>query len=193
MKNRIAVALLLALIATACLAKTRYVVEPVNGSVSFSILKWGVFKEEGTFREFNATIVLTPDVAQSRVDFTVKAASVDTKNTNRDGTLRSSDFFDAAKYPELTFRSTSVKPRGKDAADVTGDLTIHGVTKRITVPVRLVGKTRDGDRELAGFETEFTIDRRQFNVTGGRWIAGAPAGILGNDVTIRIVAGGVSR
>lgn len=193
MKSRIAFAFLLFLVAASSSAATRYVVEPVNGSVSFTIMKWGVFKEEGTFRDFNATILLAPDVAQSRVDFTVKAASIDTKNGNRDGTLRSVDFFDAAKYPELTFRSTKVTPRGKDVADVTGDLTIHGVTRRITVPVRLVGKTRDGNRDLAGFETTFTIDRRHFNITGGRWIVGAPPGILGNEVTIRIIAGGVSK
>lgn len=190
--KRIAFALLLTFTAVCAPAKNRYVVEPVNGTVSFTIMKWAVFKEEGTFRDFNATIILEPDVAKSRVDFDVKAASVDTKNSSRDGTLRSADFLDVERYPELKFRSTRVVPRGKNAADVTGDLTIHGVTRRITVPVRLVGKTRNGDRELAGFETTFTIDRRDYNVTGGRWVAASP-GVLGTDVTIKIVAGGVSK
>lgn len=190
--KRIALALLITFTAVCAPAKTRYVVEPVNGTVSFTIMKWAVFKEEGTFRDFNATIVMEQDVTKSRVDFDVKAASVDTKNDNRDGTLRSVDFLDVARYPKLTFRSTRVVPRGKNAADVTGDLTIHGVTRRITVPVQLVGRTRNGDRELAGFETTFTIDRRDYGVTGGRWVAGAP-GVLGTDVTIKIVAGGVSK
>ena len=190
--KRFALALLITFAAVCAPAKTRYVVEPTNGTVSFTIMKWAVFKEEGTFRDFNATIVLEQDVAKSRVDFDVKAASVDTKNDNRDSTLRSVDFLDVARYPELKFRSTRVVPRGKNAADVTGDLTIHGVTKSITVPVQLVGMTRSGDRQLAGFETTFTIDRRDFNVTGGRWVAGAP-GVLGTDVTIKIVAGGVSK
>ena len=191
--KRIAIIALLFALAPACAdAKNRYVVEPTNGTVSFTITKWGVFKEEGTFRDFNASIVLEPQVAKSRVDFVVKAKSVDTKNDSRDGTLRSKEFLDVDRYPELTFHSVSVAPRGKDAADVTGDLTIHGVTKRVTVPVRLIGHTRNGEKELAAFETTFTIDRRHFNVTGGDWVAHSP-GILGNDITIRIVAGGVAK
>jgi polyisoprenoid-binding protein YceI len=85
-----------------------------------------------------------------------------------------------------------VVPRSKDVADVTGDLTIRGVTKRITVPVRLLGLNKEGKTERAGFETSFKIDRRAFGVTGGRWVAGAP-GVLGNEVTIRVIAGGVKR
>ena len=193
MKRIIRIILLLALVPACAGAKNRYLVEPTNGTVSFTITKWGVFKEEGTFRDFNATIVMEPEVAKSRVDFVVKAKSVDTKNDNRDGMLRSREFLDAERYPELTFRSTSVVGRGKGAADVTGDLTIHGVTRRITVPVRLVGMTRNGDRQLAAFETTFTIDRRHYNVTGGSWVASGPPGVLGNDVTIRIVAGGMAK
>jgi polyisoprenoid-binding protein YceI len=123
------------------------------------------------------------------VDFDVDTASVDTKNRNRDETLRSVDFLDVAKYPLMRFRSTRVVPRSGNTADVTGNLTIHGVTKAITVPVKLVG-ARD---RYAGFETTFTIDRRDFGITGGRWVAGGPPGILGTEVTIRIVAGGVMK
>jgi polyisoprenoid-binding protein YceI len=188
----LAITILLTLTAACANAKTRYVVEPTNGTVSFTITKWGVFKEEGIFRQFTATIQLEPEVAKSRVDFDVRAASVDTKNDSRDGTLRSPDFLDVERYPLLTFRSTRVVPRGKDAADVTGDLTIHGVTRRVTVPVRLIGMTRNGDKQLAAFETAFTIDRRDYNVTGGGWVAHSP-GVLGTDVAIKIVAGGVAK
>lgn len=171
------------------LAATLYQVEPVNGTVSFHITKWGVIREEGHFRDFRANIVFDEKApAQSRVEFDVDVKSVDTKNNNRDSTLRSVDFFHAAKHPRLTFRSTRVVPRGANAADVTGDLTIRGVTRRITVPVRVLGMK---DR-YAGFETTFTIDRRHYGVTGGRWTAQAP-GVLGNEVTIRIVAGGVRK
>ena len=176
------------------LAATLYHVEPVNGTVSFTIMKWGVFREEGTFRDFTAEIHFDDkDPAKSRVAFDVLTASVDTKNGARDGTLRSEHFFDARKYPKLTFRSVRVVPRGKNVADVTGDLTIRGVTKRITVPVRLVGKTKQRNgREMAGFETEFRINRMAFGVTGGSWAAEAP-GVLGDEVTIRVVAGGWTR
>lgn len=167
-----------------------YQVEPTNGTVSFTIMKWGVIREEGTFRDFRANIDYDPRaVAKSRVDFDVVTKSVDTKNDNRDSTLRSEDFLDVEKYPIMRFRSTRVVPRSADMADVTGNLTIHGVTRMITVPVRLIG-VRD---RFAGFETTFTIDRRAYGITGGRWVAGGPPGILGTDVTIRIVAGGVLK
>ena len=173
------------------LAATLYRVEPTNGSVGFTIMKWGVMKEEGSFRKFDAKVLFDEkNVAQSKVSFDVEVASLDTKNSNRDETLRSPDFFDAAKHPKMTFRTVKVVPRGKHAADVTGDLTIRGVTRRITVPVKLVGVS--ADRQRAGFETEFTIDRRHFGVNGTRWSQYAP-GVLGNEVTIRIMAGGTTR
>ena len=181
------------LMAMMMLAATLYQVEPVNGTVSFSLMKWGVIREEGSFRDFKADIHYdAKEPAKSRVAFEVKAASVDTKNDSRDGTLRSADFFHVAKHDKLTFRSVRVVPRSKDVADVTGDLTIKGVTRRITVPVRLLGISKHGRNELAGFETSFRIDRRAFNITGGRWTAAAP-GVLGNEVTIRVMAGGVKR
>lgn len=177
------------------LAATLYRVEPTNGTVSFTITKWGVIREEGTFRNFTANVVFDrQQAAKSRVDFEVDTRSVDTKNESRDGTLRGIDFLDVQRHPKMTFRSVSVVPRGNGVANVTGDLTIRGVTRRITVPVRLVGVGRQGPDgpEVAGFETSFVIDRRAFGVTGGRWTAHAP-GVLGNDVTIHIRAGGVSR
>lgn len=174
-------------------APVTYRVEPVNGTVSFTIDKWGVIKEEGNFRQFDATIVFDRDKpAQSTVSFVVKTASIDTKNDNRDGTLRSEHFLDVRKHPTMTFRSTRVVPRGNGVADVTGNLTIRGITRQITIPVRLLGTSRRENMQLAGFETSFKIDRRHFGVTGGGWTAEFP-GVLGNEVTIRVVAGGVSR
>lgn len=175
------------------LAATLLRAEPVNGTVGFSIMKWGVIKEEGMFRKFNADIVFDEkNAAASRVAFDVDVTSIDTKNDGRDSTLRSVDFFDAKRFPSMTFRSTRVAARSKDVADVTGHLTIRGVTRTITVPVRLLGVSRSGGAQRAGFETSFTIRRRDFGVTGGRWVAGAP-GVLGEDVTVRIIAGAVSR
>jgi len=171
------------------LAATLYHAEPTNGTVGFTIMKWGVMKEEGTFRDFNAKIHLdAKDAAKSSVEFEVLTNSVDTKNENRDSTLKSEHFLHVRKHPKMTFRSVRVVPRSKEVADVTGDLTIRGVTKRITVPVRVLGVT---DKH-AGFETSFVIDRNDFGVTGGSWVAEAP-GVLGDKVTIRIVAGGVRR
>lgn len=173
-------------------ALTLYHVEPVNGTVSFTIMKWGVIREEGTFRDFTAQIQYDrTNPAKSTVAFDVKTDSIDTKNDSRDKTLRSEHFFHVAKHPKITFRSVKVVPKSANTADVTGDLTIRGVTRRITVPVRLIGISKSGDRELAGFETEFKVNRLAYGVTGGGWAAEAP-GVLGNEVTIRIIAGGMT-
>ncbi|HEX8169440.1 MAG TPA: YceI family protein [Thermoanaerobaculia bacterium] len=195
MKTRIALAILLAATVVVCAAPAaRYKVEPTNGTVSFTITKWGVFEEAGIFRDFDAAVLLDREQpARSSVEFTVRTASVDTKNDGRDGTLRSDDFLDVARFPTMTFRSTKVVPRGKDAADVTGNLTIHGVTRSITVPVRLTatGKhPRFG--EMAAFETRFSINRLDYGVTGGGWTAAAP-GVLANEVKIHIIAGGATK
>src|SRR5687768_6711259 len=94
------------------LAATLYQVEPVNGTVSFSLMKWGVVREEGSFRDFTANIHYdSREPAKSRVEFEVKAASVDTKNGARDSTLRSEDFFHVTKHPKLTFKSVRIVPR----------------------------------------------------------------------------------
>jgi polyisoprenoid-binding protein YceI len=171
-----------------------YKVEPTNGTISFTITKWSVIKEEGTFRKFAGNITFDPErPAEASVEFKVDSSSVDTKNANRDTTVRSDNFLDVAKHPYLTFRSTKVIPRGNNAFNVIGDLTIKGVTRRITIPVRLLGMTsQKGVGDIASFETRFTIDRRQWGVTGGRWVASSP-GVLANEVTIEIVAGGISR
>ena len=181
------------LLAVLLAATTLFHVEPVNGTVSFSVMKWGVIREEGSFRDFKAQIHYDrAEPAKSQVSFEVKTASIDTKNGSRDSTLRSEHFLDVKKHPAITFKSVRVVPKSATTADVTGDLTIRGVTKRITVPVRLIGISKVEGRELAGFETEFKINRNTYGVTGGGWVAEFP-GVLGDEVTIRIIAGGVTK
>jgi len=165
-----------------------YRVRPSDSLVQFTISKWTVFKEEGRFRDFQGTIHYDPaDPAASRVEFQVRVASVDTKAEGRDKTLQDEDFFYAARYPTMSFRSTAVRAAGERTLLVTGELTIRGVTRTITVPVELLGvHQRRDSNALAGFETTFTIDRRQFGVLGLRWSGGEL--ILGNEVTIRLIA-----
>src|SRR6185295_9491321 len=106
--------------------------------------------------------------AASKVELTIKADSVDTAAEGRDKDLRSENFFDVARYPTITFKSTKIEPKGKDAYDVTGDFTMHGVTKTITVPVKLGGfmavKGRRGMGEKAGFEISFPLNRKDFGI-----------------------------
>ena len=88
----------------------------------------------------------------------------------RDDVLRSDDFFDVAQHPTLSFRSIEVQADSPTTLRVTGDLTIRGITRRLTMPVSVLGVNRvDGVGEIAGFETHFTIDRTSFGVNGTRW------------------------
>src|SRR5229473_8532680 len=108
-----------------------YTVTKSYSTLSFTATKWMVFKEEGLFQDFSGTLTYsTQDPSQCKIDVTVKAASLDTRNWVRDRELRSDDFFDVEKFPTLSFRSTSVTATAKETYDVEGDLTIHGITKR---------------------------------------------------------------
>jgi polyisoprenoid-binding protein YceI len=115
------------------------------------------------------------------VDVTIKTESVTTFNEMRDRHLKSPDFFNAKEFPALTFKSTAWKKTGEKTFDVTGDLTINGKTKQITVPVQHVGdgKNQRG-QELTGFHTTFKVDRTEFGMNYGV----AETGGLGKDVDI---------
>ena len=183
-------ALLLFLLIAAPLAAdtTRYQVRPTYSNIRFSIVKWTVMKEEGQFRDFAGTLDYDPaHPEQARIDILVQTGSLDTKNETRDKVVRSDDFLDAERYPTLEFHSTGIERNL-----VSGDLTIHGVTKRVRFPVAPLG-VRDLPNigKLAGFETTFTINRRDFGVLGNRW--GAIPGVFSDDVEIHIIIGAIRQ
>lgn len=171
-------------------AKT-YRISKSYTTLSFTAVKWMVFKEEGLFQDYSGTITYDPkDPANSAIDVTVQSTSLDTRNNTRDDVLRSDDFFDVRKYPTLSFRSTQVSASGTDQLNVTGDLTIHGITKRISTPVKIIGtRVMPGIGDFAGFETTFTIDRRDYSVLGSRWSGNKMA--IDPSVTIHLIIGGV--
>jgi len=183
MRHRVttlALALLLALPALAAAAATTYQVDPVHSTVGFKVRHF-VTKVPGEFNEFAGTIVYDPqNPTASSVEFTVQAASLDTDNERRDGHLKSPDFFDVENHPTLTFKSKKVSGSG-DALQLTGDLTIRGVTKEVTVPVEVLGTM--GPK--AGFATEFEINRLDYGVAWNRAVEGGGT-ILSDEVTIRI-------
>lgn len=178
----------LAVVAAAgILAQTpTYKVDPAHSSVGFSI-RHLLTQVQGKFNEFEGSVVYDPAQPEaSRVEFTVQAKSIDTGNARRDDHLRSADFFDVAKYPTLSFRSEKVVAKGKDEVEVTGPFTMHGVTKTITVPGKILGimKTEKfGQR--AGFESSFTVSRKEFGIT---WNQALDAGsmVLGDEVRVTI-------
>src|SRR5216684_4614556 len=168
-----------------------YTVTKSYSTLSFTATKWMVFKEEGLFQDFGGTLTYSAqDPSKCKIDVTVQAASLDTRNWVRDRELRSDDFFDVEQYPTLSFRSTEVTAADKATYNVEGDLTIHGVTKHISVPVKVIGvRMMPGIGDFAGFETTFSIDRRDFGVLGSRWSGNTLA--IDPTVVIHLIIGGV--
>jgi polyisoprenoid-binding protein YceI len=125
-----------------------------------------VTKLRGRFSDFAGTIRLDPGQPEtSSVEFTIQAGSIDTANPDRDRHLRSADFFDAEKHPQITFKSKEIRAAGKDRYDVRGTLEIRGIAKDITVPVRFLGFAKDPwGNEKAGFEVELTLNRKDFGM-----------------------------
>ena len=140
----------------------------------------------GQFRDFSGDVRIDrADPKQSSVEFTIQTASIDTGNTNRDEHLRSGDFFDAAKFPAITFKSTSVNAKSATEFDVTGDLTMHGVTKRVTLPVSFLGFGKTARGEKAGFEIETTLNRKDYGIVWNKTLDEGGL-LLGEDVKVTI-------
>lgn len=181
-----AAAALAAFVAIPASAADVYNVDPSHSEVSFQI-RHMVSQVRGRFNDFKGTVNLDPaNLAKSSVDFRVKATSIDTASPDRDKHLRAADFFDVEKYPEIVFKSTSIKSTGKDAYAVTGDFTMRGVTQKITLPVTFLGSAKDPwGNERAGFETGTTLNRKDY---GMNWNTALDNGgvILGDDVKIAI-------
>jgi len=143
-----------------------YTIDPSHTRIGFSARHAMVTKVRGQFEQFEGSAhVDTVNPANSSVTVTIQAASVTTGNEQRDGHLKTPDFFDIANYPQITFVSTDVERDGAEWA-ITGDLTINGVTKSVTVPFEETGSAKDpfGNTRV-GFEGEVTIDRTEWNLS----------------------------
>lgn len=142
-----------------------YAIDPSHTRLGFSARHAMVTKVRGQFDEFEGTAhVDTTTPANSKVDVTIQAASVTTGNEQRDGHLKTPDFFDIENYPTITFTSTKVERDGSEW-DITGDLTINGVTKPVTIEFEETGSAKDpyGNTRI-GFEGDTTIDRSDWNL-----------------------------
>lgn len=144
-------------------------------------------KVSGRFEDFKGAVRFDEAApAESSIDFTIQAASINTNQPDRDAHLRSADFFDVERFPTLTFVSRSVEARGDRRFDVAGDLTIHGISRSVTLPVTYLGAARDPwGNERAGFETEVRLNRRDFGLT---WNAALETGgfLVGDDVRVTV-------
>jgi polyisoprenoid-binding protein YceI len=184
--TRRAVALAVVLAASPALGAETFVIDKGHSEVGFQI-RHMMSKVRGRFNEFEGRIVVDRAKPEaSSVELTIQTASIDTANANRDKDLRGADFFDVEKYPTITFKSTRIAPRGKDTYDVTGMLTMRGVSKEVTLPVSFLGfmKNQRGV-EAAGFETAVTLNRKDFGIV---WNRALDAGgvLLGDEVYVSV-------
>ena len=125
-----------------------------------------ITKVRGSFNDFEGQVVVPGELSDAAVSLTIQTASIDTRSEQRDGHLRSGDFLAIDEFPQITFTSTAVTPTGDDAFELTGDLTIKGVTKQVTVPFEFGGAAIDPfDNVRAGFEGSVTINRKDFGIT----------------------------
>ena len=142
-------------------------------------------KVRGRFSDFEGTVEFNEaNPEQSSVNFTIQATSIDTAEQDRDKHLRTADFFDVENHGTITFHSKRIDAKGGDSIDVIGDLTIHGVTKEVTLPVTHLGKAKDPwGNERLGFEAETTINRKDF---GLNWNKALESGgvLVGDDVNV---------
>jgi len=152
-----------------------YTVDPSHSRIGFVARHAMVTKVRGAFNEFDATARIDgEDLGRSSVSVSIKTGSIDTRNEQRDGHLRSNDFLDIESFPEITFVSTDVVPVGTDVVRVTGDLTIKGTTRPVTVDFTYEGTATDPFGNLrVGFEGAVTINRKEWGVS---WNAALEAG-----------------
>ncbi len=176
-KLNVLVALLF--VAGVATAQTTWKVDKAHSKLGFSITHLMISEVEGQFNSFDATITSTgEDFSDATIELTADVSSIDTNNEGRDKHLRSPDFFDVEKFGTLTFKSTSFKKTGDKTYKVTGDLTMHGVTKSVTIDLTLIGTAagRDG-KKIAGFKATTSLNRIDYGV--GKSGPGA-----GDEVTI---------
>ena len=149
------------------LARTTWAIDPVHSSVEFAVRHLMITTVKGRFTDVKGMVLVDearPD--SSTADITVAVASIDTREAQRDAHLRSADFFEADKYPTLTFRSRRVDSIAGDGFKLVGDLTIHGVTREVTLDVAAEGRSKDPwGGERAGYSATTKIKRSDFGLT----------------------------
>ncbi len=180
-----ALLLTLSLTGAAIAAGTTFEIDKAHSGVTFSV-RHLLTQVTGKFDDYAGSIVYDPaNPAAGSVELTIQAKSIDTGVEKRDGHLRSPDFFDVEKFPTLSFKSEKVAAKGKDEIEVTGPLTIHGVTKSVTVPVKLLGTMDAFGGKRAGFQASFIVSRKDFGITWNKTLD-AGALLLGDDVAVTI-------
>lgn len=161
-----------------------WVIDPSHTTIGFTVRHAMIAKVRGGFGAFAGSFTIDgANLSASSAEVTIEAASIDTKSADRDAHLISPDFLDAEAFPTLTFTSTSVQVSGNDVT-LTGDLTIHGVTRSVAIAYEFIGLSQDpwGNQRI-GFEGTSKISRKEFDLT---WNAALETGgvLVGDEITL---------
>ncbi|ACB75565.1 YceI family protein [Opitutus terrae] len=181
MKKILPLLLASAVLQVTAFAQDVWKADPPHSRVGFTITHLGISEITGAFNQFEVSIhAAKPDFSDAVFDLTIDVASINTAVEKRDNHLRSPDFFDVAQHPKMTFRSTSIKPAGKDRYTLSGELTLHGQTKPVTMNLWYRGTTVSQKNTTAGFQLTGTLQRSDFGI-GPKF---APP-MLGDEVAIK--------
>jgi polyisoprenoid-binding protein YceI len=162
-------------------------IDKSHSDVGFSVSYMSVSNTKGQFGDYSGSIVWdAKDVSKSKFDVTIQVASINTRDEKRDEHLRGEDFFEVAKFPTIRFVSTKVVATGKNAYAVTGQLTMKGVTKTVTIPFKTTSEVKDpwGNTKM-GFEGSFALNRKDYGVSWSKLLDNGGA-VVGDEVKISL-------
>jgi polyisoprenoid-binding protein YceI len=169
------------------MATETWKVDPVHSSIAFSVRHLMISKVHGNFKSWSGTLVVdeaNPSASSTEVE--IDAASIDTKEQQRDDHLRSPDFLDVQKFPRITFRSTRIEKLSDQEYRVTGDFTVHGVTRPVVLQAEYFGRTKDPwGGERIGFAAKTSIDRKDYGLTFNMPLEGGGV-VVGDKVEINL-------
>ncbi|MBF0594791.1 MAG: YceI family protein [Candidatus Omnitrophica bacterium] len=169
-------------------AASVYAVDSAHSTIGFAVKHMMVAKVNGVFADFKSDIKFdAADLAGSKFDFVINAASINTRNDARDSHLKSADFFDAEKYPTITFVTKKVEKTGEGAYAVTGDLTMKAVTKEIVIPVTVDGPVFNpmAKADGIGIEAVFKLNRQDYGVNWNKSLDNGGV-VVANDVAVNV-------
>lgn len=163
-------------------AQTKWNVDKAHSNLDFTVTHMSLSEVDGRFKNFDASITASkPDFSDAVFTLSADVASINTENDMRDGDLKSDKYFDIAKYPKMTFVSKSISRINAKKYKLTGDLTLHGVTKTVSLELTYngTGKSMRTQKPVAGFKVTGTINRNDFGV------GHAPGAIISEDIDIK--------
>lgn len=165
--------------------ETKWTFDKVHSKIQFDVAHMVISEVTGQFHDYEGTILADKaDFSDAKIDFSIDVKSIDTDDKKRDEHLQSADFFDAGKYPKITFKSKSMKKVEENKYKLTGDLTIHGVTKTVTLDVKYGGTVTDPYKNVkAGFKITGIINRTEFGLKYNS-VMDSGGLMLGEEVTI---------